>query len=73
MMFDWLWSLIAKFVGWLLALLPAWLGNGFDELSSAFGPLAKYVGYLSGFDAVVPITITAFIVRFFIRRLPVIG
>lgn len=72
-MFDWLWDFISKLLDWVVGLLPTWLGNGWAELSSYFGPTAKYIAYISGLDAVVPVVISAVIIRFFIRRIPVVG
>lgn len=72
-MFDWLWDWIDKLQGWLLGLLPDWLGNGFGDLTAAMGPTVRYLAYLGGLDAVVPIIIGAYIARFLIRRIPIFG
>jgi hypothetical protein len=72
-MFDWLSPLVDKFNSWLVGLLPDWLGSGFSDLSALFGPTAKYFAYLGGFDVVIPVIITAYTVKFLIRRLPVVG
>lgn len=72
-MFDWIGDLFSKFFDWLSGLLPAWLGTGWTELAGAFGPVAQYFGYLSAVDVVAPTIMAAYVVRFTIRRLPVIG
>lgn len=72
-MFDWLSSLIDKFFAWIVALLPDWLGNGYDIIASAFGPVAQYLSYLSGLDVVAPTILGAYTIRFLIRRIPFVG
>lgn len=72
-MFDWVWSLIEKFLAWMLSLLPSWLGSGFAELDAAMGPAARYFSYLFALDVAIPTAIGAYIVRFLIRRIPFFG
>lgn len=72
-MFDWIAELFDKAFAWLASLLPDWLGTGWDQLASAFGPVAQYLAYLSGLDVVAPTIMGAYVVRFLIRRIPVIG
>lgn len=72
-MFDWVWGFMDKFQGWVVALLPAWMGSGFSELNAAMGPTVRYFAYLGGLDAVIPTVIGAYIVRFLIRRIPFFG
>lgn len=72
-MFDWIAELFDKAFAWLSSLLPDWLGTGWDQLASAFGPVAQYLAYLSGLDVVAPTIMGAYVVRFLIRRIPVIG
>lgn len=72
-MFDWIPALFDKFFDWLAGLLPDWLGSGFDDLASAFGPVAEYFAYLMALDVVAPVVMAAYIVRFLIKRIPLIG
>lgn len=72
-LFSWIPSMLDRFQGWMLGLLPDWLGNGFAELASAFGPTAQYLAWLSGLDVVLPTILGAYIVKFLIRRIPFIG
>lgn len=72
-LFDWIWSLFARFFDWLISLLPSWLGTGWADLAAAMGPLAKYLSYLAALDVVAPIVVGAYVVRFTIRRLPIVG
>lgn len=72
-MFDWVSDLFSKFFSWLLGLLPGWLGNGWDQLAAAFGPIAQYFAYLSALDVVAPTIVGAYVVRFLIRRIPLVG
>lgn len=72
-MFDWLWGFLSKFQGWLIPLLPDWMGTGFADLSAAMGPSVKYLAYLAGLDTVMPVVIGAYITKFLIRRIPIIG
>lgn len=72
-MFDWISSLFDKFFLWLSSLLPDWLGAGWSELGGLFGPLAKYFSWLLALDVVAPVIMGAYVVRFLIRRVPLIG
>jgi len=70
---SWFMKLFESFTDWLLALLPDWLGSGYADLASAFGPTASYFAWLSGLDVVAPTILGAYVLKFVIRRLPVIG
>lgn len=72
-LFSWIPALFDKFQGWLVTLLPDWLGNGFSDLASSFGPTLQYFGWMLGLDAILPIIIGAYIAKFLIRRIPIIG
>lgn len=72
-MFDWVGDLLNEFLGWLASLLPDWLGSGWDGLAASFGPIAKYFAYLGGLDVVAPTVMSAYVIKFLIRRIPVIG
>lgn len=72
-MFDFIPALFDKFFGWLASLLPSWLGSGWDSLASAFGPVAQYFAYLSALDVVAPTILAAYVARFLVRRIPLIG
>ena len=72
-MFDWLWRFFATALEWLLDLLPDFMGQGWSDIASAFTPAASYFSWMFALDVVIPTTITAFIVRFVIRRIPGIG
>lgn len=72
-MFDWIADLFDTFFEWLSGLLPDWLGSGYDQLAGALGPAAQYFAYLAGLDVVAPTIIGAYVVRFMIKRIPLIG
>lgn len=72
---GWFQSMFAAVWDWLLSLLPAWWGSGFDTLWAYFEgyPAAKWALYLLAADYWVPVVLGAYAIRFLIRRLPIIG
>ena len=72
-MFDWIPDIVDKFSAWVAGLLPDWLGHGFDVLGGLFGPVAQYLAYLSALDVVAPTIMGAYVARFLIRRVPLVG
>lgn len=71
--FNWILGLFEAAFDWLIGLLPDWMGSGWDQLASAFGPLAQYLAWLMALDVVAPTILGAYGIRFLIRRLPIIG
>lgn len=72
-MFDWLSSLFDKFTSWLVGLFPDWLGSGWAILSDSLGPTAKYFVHLFALDITAPTIMSAYVIRFLIRRTPLVG
>lgn len=66
-------EIFAKVASWAAGLLPDWLGNGYDAIAAAMGPSAQYFAYVLGLDVVAPTIVSAYVVKFLIRRLPIIG
>lgn len=70
---SWFWALFEKFTTFLLGLLPDSLSDGWAALGDMFGPTAQYLAWILGLDVIPWIIVGAYITRFLIRRLPVIG
>ena len=72
-MFDWFWQLLADAFTWLLDLLPTDLADSFTTLGdqlSGFTGHGHYLAYLMGLDLILPLTLSVFMTRFIIRRIP---
>lgn len=70
---GWFFGLLSKLFDLLLGLLPAGPAESLASINSTMGPLAKFVAYILGLDFFFTAVISAYIVRFLIRRIPVIG
>lgn len=74
LIFTALFAVVAFLVPKAIAMITPWIGTG--GLSSAFGGLGSGVWFFLDFFQLaygVPLVISAFVTRFLIRRLPVIG
>lgn len=70
---GWFFGLIGKVFDIILSMLPEGPAAALSDLNHMMGPLAKYLAYLAGLDLIFVAVITAYTVRFLIRRLPFIG
>ncbi len=74
LVFTALFVVLAFLIPKAIAMVTPWIGTG--GLSSAFGGLGAGVWFFLDFFQLaygVPLVISAFVTRFLIRRLPVIG
>jgi len=74
LVFTALFVVLAFLIPKAIAMITPWIGTG--GLSSAFGGLGSGVWFFLDFFQLaygVPLVISAFVTRFLIRRLPVIG
>ncbi len=65
---------VSELTPWLMSHLTPWLGSA--SLDAAFGSLPSSVWFFLDFMALdygVPLVISAYVTRFLIRRIPVIG
>lgn len=70
---GWWNDMVQGFTDWAIGLLPDWLGTGFADLFGYFGPMAQYLAWLFALDWVIPTVLASTVIRFSIRRLPIVG
>lgn len=72
---DWFSSLVSSAFAWLLSLLPSWVGQGWADVSLWVSqyPLLQHMLWVFAIDVWVPVVAAAALVRFTIRRIPLIG
>lgn len=66
-------GLVAWIFDALLSLLPEGPAQAIANLNEMMGPLVRYLAYLGGIDYMFTAVTSAYVIRFLIRRLPVIG
>lgn len=66
-----LYAIFVEFVDWLISLKPTWMtfNGAFDGVS----PTAWFFVDFFALDFGLPLIVSAWVIRFLIRRIPVIG
>lgn len=68
-------SVFQAILNWIMSvvglLMPSWFGDGLTKLFSLINtPILQYMAYILGIDFVIPTIISAYIVRYLLRRVP---